>query len=180
MKSKALKLWSILLTLILVGVGVTFALIARSSHTLNNVFAVGEIEITLTETTGNQYTLTPGVDIAKDPTVTVKAHSEKCLVFVKAQKSNDFDKYVTFAVADGWIKLPSENDVFYREVASSASDQSIPILSGNQVTVKETVTEEELNAITQKPKLTFYAYAIQSEGMQNAEYAWNIIKEKEE
>lgn len=179
MKNKALRLWSILLPLILVGVSVTLAFIVRSSHTLNNVFTVGEIEIALTETTGNQYTLIPGVDIKKDPTITVKAGSEKCFLFAKAQKTSDFDKYIDFTIADGWMKLSSENDVYYREVKSSESDQHIPILSENEVTVKETLTEEELDAITQKPQLTFYAYAIQREGMETEEYAWSIIEKEE-
>ena len=158
-------------------VGVTIAWIVDDTDPVVNTFTYGDINITLTETTGNTYKMVPGNQINKDPKVTVKAGSEDCWLFVKIDKSSNYDTYLeAYAVATGWIKL--EDGVYYREVtAKDSEDQEFPVLANNQVTVLETVTKQQMEAIKtfDMPTLTFTAYAIQKANIGTAADAWAKI-----
>ena len=137
-----------------------------------NTFTVGHVDIDLTETTEN-YKMIPGETIAKDPEVTVKAGSEASWVFVEAVPSNNLATYIDYTIADGWTKLDSVDNVFYREVAAPDADQVFAVLENDQVTVKGTVTNDQMTAAeTDKPTLTFKAYAIQKSGFDTATAAW--------
>ena len=117
--------------------------------------------------------MVPGNTIAKDPTVTVKANSEACWLFVKVTESTDLKDFITYAIAEGWTALPDVNGVYYREVPASAADQTFPVLAGNAVTVKDTVTKALLEtAKTSAPTLTFKAYAVQKDNVTSASDAW--------
>lgn len=165
-------------------VGGTVAWLVDSTGPVTNTFTVGDIDIDLTENTGNSYKIVPGVDIEKDPTVTVSANSEKCYVFVKVEEKNwpavadsNNAKKVNYAIATGWteltgITLPENTTVYYREVNNSTSAQEFPILLNNKITVSDTLTKAEANAIATEPTLTFTAYAVQYEGMTDAANAW--------
>ena len=85
------KTVAILLALVLAigcAVGGTLAWLISETGPVVNTFTYGDINIGLTETTGRDYTITPGVDIKKDPKVTVEANSEACWLFVKVEKEN--------------------------------------------------------------------------------------------
>ena len=115
----------------------------------------------------------PGNTIAKDPTVTVKANSEACWLFVKVTKSENLDTFITYAIAEGWTALPGVDGVYYREVPASAADQTFSVLAGDAVTVKSDVTRTMLEtAKTDAPTLTFQAYAIQKDHFATADAAW--------
>lgn len=161
--------------LLTVTVSVTLAMLIASSNPVVNTFTVGDVQVTLTETTGNDYKLTPGVAVSKDPTVTVKAGSEACWVFVKVTPSTDFDSFCVYSTAEGWTALQGESGVYYRRVEKSSDNTRLAVLKDNTVTVRDTVTEEQLNAITVKPTLTVYAYAIQADGLANARIAWQAL-----
>ena len=62
--------------------GGTLACLTSTTGAVTNTFTVGDINITLDETTSD-YKMIPGYTIAKDPKVTVAANSEKCYLFVK-------------------------------------------------------------------------------------------------
>lgn len=64
-------------------VGGTIAWLTATTEPVVNTFTYGKIKIELTETTGTEYKIIPGVNISKDPKVTVKADSEACWLFVK-------------------------------------------------------------------------------------------------
>lgn len=159
--------------------GGTIAWLMDKTETVTNTFTVGDINIDLTETT-TEYKIVPGVDIEKDPKVTVKADSEACWLFVKVEETywpanteaDGTTRKVSYAIADGWIELAGETGVYYREVSASAADQTFSVLLNDQVTVSETLTKAEINAITADPTLSFTAYAVQKEGMTTAEDAW--------
>ena len=169
------------LTLI-VGVagGATFAWLTAKSDTVTNTFTYGDINIDLAESTGSDYKIIPGVDIRKDPKVTVKAGSEACWLFVKVEEEGTFvaDK-VTYSIADGWTKGDGTNipaNVYYREVAANDANQEFPVLKDNKITVSDTLTKIDIKDIlTTTPKLSITAYAIQKDGMANAEKAWAAI-----
>ena len=107
----------------------------------------------------------------RDPTVTVKANSEACWLFVQVTESTDLKDFITYAIAEGWTEL--QDGVYYREVPASAADQTFSVLAGNAVTVKSDVTKEMLEtAKTDAPTLTFQAYAIQKDHFATADAAW--------
>ncbi len=172
MKKKTLAL-VLALTLLAAGVvGGTLAWLTDRTAEVKNTFTVGDINIDLTETT-RDYKMVPGNKLDKDPTVTVKANSEACWLFVKVTESTDLKDFITYAIAEGWTALPDVNGVYYREVPASAADQTFSVLAGNTVTVNTTVTKTMLEtAKTDAPTLTFKAYAIQKDHFATAAAAW--------
>lgn len=176
---------------LIVGVagGATFAWLTAKTDPVVNTFTYGDISIDLAETTGSDYKIIPGVDIAKNPKVTVKAGSEACWLFVKVDEENwptltDGEgettvRKVKYDIADGWTKGDGTNipaNVYYREVAANAADQEFPVLKDNKITVSDTLTKIDIKDIsTIKPKLSITAYAIQKDGMDTAAQAWAAI-----
>lgn len=115
--------------------------------------------------------MVPGNKLDKNPTVTVKANSEACWLFVKVTESENLKDFITYAIAEGWTEL--QDGVYYREVPASNADQTFPVLAGNAVTVKDTVTKEMLTAKDfANPTLTFKAYAVQKDNVASASDAW--------
>ena len=161
------------LTLLVAGiVGGTLAWLTDQTAEVKNTFTVGDINIGLTETT-TDYKMVPGNTIAKNPTVTVKADSEACWLFVKVTESTDLKNFITYAIAEGWTALPGVDGVYYREVPASAADQTFSVLADDAVTVKSDVTRTMLEtAKTDAPTLTFKAYAIQRDHFATADAAW--------
>lgn len=172
MKKKTLAL-VLALTLLVAGiVGGTLAWLTDQTAEVKNTFTVGDINIGLTETTAD-YKMVPGNTIAKDPTVTVKANSEACWLFVKVTESTDLKDFITYAIAEGWTALPGVDGVYYREVPASAADQTFSVLKGDAVTVNSDVTKEMLTAKDfANPTLTFKAYAVQKDNVASASDAW--------
>lgn len=173
------KAFAAVLALVLVlgcALGGTVAWLVAESGPVTNTFTYGDINITLTETTGSSYKIIPGVDITKNPKVTVKANSEACWLFVKVEKAGTFvEGKVTYSIADGWTPLTGHDGVYYREVGAVTADTGFSILNGNVVKVSDTLTKEDIKNITTKPTLTFTAYAVQKDGIADAATAWSKI-----
>lgn len=165
-----------MLALVLVigcAVGGTIAWLTSTSDTVTNTFTYGDINISLSETKpdNKQAKIIPGVDIAKDPKVTVVEGSEACWLFVKVEEANwpNFKetvegkevRKVNYTIAEGWTALTGETGVYYREVGAVTADTSFDVLAGNVVTVSENLTKEDIKDITTQPTLTFTAYASQ-------------------
>ena len=175
MNKKFIVLTVVIGILLTVAVSGTLAWIMAVSNPVENTFTVGNVQITLTETTGDQYKMIPGVAVDKDPTVTVKAGSDACWLFVKIEKSPNFDAYLSFLTEDGWNALVGEDGVYYRQVGAAATSVAYSVLRYNHVVVKDTLTEAQLNSVSVNPTLTFSAYAIQQTGFSTAELAWNEL-----
>ena len=186
-RSVGMKTFVAMLALVLVigcAVGGTVAWLVSSTNAVVNTFTYGDINITLGETTGATYKIIPGVDIKKDPKVTVKKDSEACWLFVKVEEEGTFvANKVTYSIADGWTKGDGKDipaNVYYREVNAVTADTSFYVLKGNTeypngvVTVSEDLTKAEVNSITaeNQPKLTFTAYAVQRDGIADVDTAW--------
>ena len=175
------KAFVLLLALVLVfgvAAGGTVAWLVAKTDSVVNTFTYGDINIDLAETTGKDYKIIPGVDIEKDPKVTVKANSEDCWLFVKVVAAGDFvqDK-VKYEIADGWTALEGQTGVYYREVAAVTADTSFDVLKDNKVTVSDTLTKEDIKTITaeNQPTLTFTAYAVQKDGITDVNTAWEKV-----
>lgn len=163
MKKKTLALF-LALALVLGGViGGTMAWLTDKTPEIVNTFTDSDIDITLTERTGTEYKMVPGYTISKDPKVTVLEGSEKCYLFVKLEKSENFDSFLTYEIADGWTSLDGVDNVYYRIVDTTEMGTAYSVLKNDQVMVQGTVTKEMMNALTEQtyPKLTVTAYASQ-------------------
>lgn len=175
---------ALVLVVALASVGGTIAWLTAQTGEVVNTFTVGDINITLTETTGTSYKIVPGNNINKDPKVTVNANSEACWLFVKVEEanwptvteSNSTTRKVNYAIASGWTALDGVADVYYRAVDSADTAQDFYVLADNKVTVSGNLTKAEVNAITNQPTLTFTAYACQKDStIDNAAKAWEKI-----
>lgn len=184
-KGVSTKVFLSLLALVLVvgcAVGGTIAWLTATTDPVVNTFTYGKINIMLTETTGNAYKIIPGVNISKDPKVTVKADSEACWLFVKVAEEGTFvtDK-VTYSIANGWTALDATNHpgVYYRKVDAVTADTDFYVLAGDTtypngvVTVSENLTKKDIKGLTEThPQLIFTAYAVQKDGIDTAADAW--------
>lgn len=164
MKKKA---WVSLVAVVLVlccAVGGTLAwLTAKTEEDVVNTFTPSGIDITLKETTGDNYKMIPGYTITKDPKATVVTGSEECYLFVKVEKSANFDSFMTWDIADGWQLVSGEDNVYARKVLTADLGSAYSVLKDDQVTVKGDVTKEMMNGLTAAdyPTLTITAYASQ-------------------
>lgn len=180
-RSVSSRMFIAMLALVLVigcAVGGTIAWLTAQTDPVVNTFTYGDINIELTETKpdNRQAKIIPGVDIEKDPKVTVKANSEACWLFVKVEEEGTFvANKVTYSIADGWKQGDGTNipaNVYYREVDAATTDQEFNVLKDNKVTVSENLTKEDIKDITTQPTLTFTAYAVQKDGIADADTAW--------
>lgn len=184
-KGVSTKVFLSLLALVLVvgcAVGGTIAWLTATTEPVVNTFTYGKIKIDLAETTGTEYKIIPGVNISKDPKVTVKADSEACWLFVKVAEEGTFvTDRVTYSIAEGWTALDATNHpgVYYREVNAVTADTDFYVLAGDTtypngvVTVSENLTKAEVNSVAAtQPTLTFTAYAVQKDGIDTAAEAW--------
>lgn len=186
------KTFALLLSLVLVfGVvaGGTLAWLTAKSDTVTNTFITSDIKVELKETTGASYKMIPGYTISKNPKATVLTGSEECYLFVKLEKSTNFDTYLEYVIADGWTKLDGVTDTVYYRVVDGTTNQigtAYSVLKDDQVTVKGSVTKEQMNALDAegavKPTLTITAYASQlhknATETFSASEAWNNIANK--
>lgn len=156
--------------------GVTLAFLVDKTESITNTFTIGNIEIELDESDDLDLKMIPGKTIDKDPTVTVKAGSEACYLFVKIDESTNLDTYITYSVDGKWTEL--ENGVYYMKLTAAEgqttlAEQTFSVLAGDEVTVKNEVTQAQLEAAkTNAPTLTFTAYAVQAEGFNTPAAAW--------
>lgn len=193
------KALTMLLSLVLVigcVAGGTLAWLTATSNEVNNVFTTSDIGVTLEESKNLDLKMVPGWTITKDPKATVTAGSEDCYLFVKVEKSANFDDFMTYTIAEGWTKL---SDGVYYMIFDSRNDENknemgtaYSVLAGDQVLVSEKVTKEQMNAFDADqdgslsdeekkalPNLSFTAYAVQlysANGTKfSAEAAWAMV-----
>lgn len=185
---------SMMLVVAMASVGVTVAWLTDKTEAVTNTFTASDVDITLTETTGNEYKMVPGTEISKDPKVKVEDDSENCYLFVKLTEActvektaasgetpatnYSFSEFLTYAVADGWNALDDEAGVYWREVKTTDETKEFSVLSGDKLTVNNTVTKAMMDKLngTNNPKLTVQAFACQTANVADAAAAWSNIE----
>ena len=204
---KGLVLALAMVLAVCIGIGGTLAYLFVETGSVVNTFEYGDINIELWEndyvlssnsldtskkvTSEADYKMVPGNAMPKNPTVTVLKDSEACWLFVKIEKSTNFDNFMEYTVATGWTQGDGTNvpaNVYYREVPAMTANTEFEVLDGNKVHVKEGVLKTALNAIyTDKngelsegenaalPKLTFTAYAVQKDNVTSVADAWELV-----
>ncbi len=193
---------SFALTLVLLSIiGGTVAWLIAKTEPVVNTFTYGDINITLEETdhnidgdnnpNTNDYPMIPGNSIEKDPMVTFKAKSENAWLFVKLEKTTNFDDFMEYTVilddpattdvVEGWTPLNGVDGVYFISVDKADTDKEFYVIKDNTVNVKGEVTKEMLNALdangaSNYPKLTITAYAVQRDNnITTAADAWAQI-----
>ena len=196
------------LLLIAAGVFGTLAYLT-GTDTVNNTFTVGNVKITLDEakvtTDGapvegadrvkaNEYHLLPGHTYTKDPTVTVKANSEACWLFVLMDMvrfhptaMNNWDgpvldedagqEYLLQKLTDPKYCVYDETAntltfIYYYNTTVSAPDTDVKLPTVfDAISVPDDVTNDQL-ATLENFQITAVAEAIQADGFANAGAAW--------
>ncbi len=202
MKKKTLTVAIALVLVVALAVGATYAYLTASSGPVKNTFVAGgavkqgDLELfehvanknadgsytldPVKETDGNAYTVMPGVDLPKDPTVNVKAASGAYYLFVEVTKGEKVDGDTLAYTVDSskWIKLNIEGREVYAYTANgtnpailNAALSNVTILANNTITVSGDVAK--VGALTaDTAKLTFQAYACQAAGFADAAAAF--------
>lgn len=201
MKKKTLTVAIALVLVVALAVGATYAYLTASSGPVKNTFVAGgavkQGDLELFEhvanknadgsytlgsdtITSNAYTVMPGVDLPKDPTVNVKAASGAYYLFVEVTKGEKVDgKTLAYAVdSSKWIRLNIEGREVYAYTADgqtptilNAELSNVTILANNTITVSGDAAK--IGALTaDNAKLTFQAYACQAAGFDNAAAAF--------
>ena len=181
MKKKAIVTVVALVLVLCCAMGGTLAWLKTETTPVVNTFTYGDINIGLSESDDLDLKMIPGNSIKKDPVVTVKEGSEACWLFVEVKESENFDTFMTYAIAEGWTFFnttatgdgidTATNDeyVIYREVdaATAKAGTSYQVLAGKDgyqdgyVTVNDEVTKDMLNALDKnadgsaKPEKTY-------------------------
>ena len=196
MKRKAIVAVVALVLVLCCAMGGTLAWLKTETTPVLNTFTYGDINIGLSESDDLDLKMIPGNSIKKDPVVTVKEGSEACWLFVEVKESENFDAFMTYAIAEGWTlyntttsgsniqtnNTTADTYVIYREVAKTTRDELFYVLAGKEgyqngyVTVNDTVTKKMFAALTEatRPTLTFTAYAVQSDNVTTVADAWTI------
>lgn len=172
-------------------IGGTLAYFTDTTEEKINTFTVGNVDITLDEPEWDQddAVLIPGREIAKNPTITVEADSQRAYTFMKVKLSDDFAALLkTYAETKGY-NLSNEDDRnalieawFVSEVSPKVmsvdlADKSLilgvlsPKDPGQSVTYFDAVTvpaDVDQTMIKENGTYEIYitAYAIQAEGFE--------------
>lgn len=164
----------------------TVAWLVSESESSVSTFTLGDININLTgESESQPLKIIPGVKIERSLKVTVEPNSEACWLFVKVEGANwshfpdaNGTAKVSYSVdvQDGWTALNNHPGVYYREVSAEAAQRGDAYDVNCNVTVSQMLTKAEVNSIAAEtqPKLSFTAYAVQRDGIDDAVRAWEV------
>ena len=169
-----------------ISVAGTLAYLTAESEEKINKFTVGGISIELAEpdwTYGSAGAkIVPGDVVDKDPTVTVKANSENCFVYVGIKndlKLNDKTLVGTLNIdASAWEKVDTTSDGtdVYRYIGEKAPDGYVPLATSDTVleevfttvTISGTAVNEDNIQQLANDTITVQAYAYQADNVEMA------------
>ena len=129
-RRNALLVAALMLVVCIASIGGTIAWLTDSTGEVQNTFTPSDIDIELEETVPEDYTakMVPGVEIPKDPKVTVEVGSEPCWVFVKIVESSNFDEYFeNYTVAAPWKALAGVDGVYYIQQNADAGATTVTV-----------------------------------------------------
>lgn len=174
-------------------IGGTYAWLTGKTMSLNSTFTYGNIKITINDgnennnQTTNNYEIMPGNEIEKNTNIKVIAKSEDCWLFIKIDKTDNFDDFMNYEVDDGWITLDEEKNVYYREVSKSNDDQIFDVIKNKVIKVKPEITREMLSTLRENknyPTFSVTAYAVQRnskmDALSTASKAWLLVNNQDQ
>lgn len=202
MKKKTLTIAIALVLVVALAVGATYAYLTAKTDEVKNTFvaggAVADSDLELFEhvankktdgsytlgsdtTTNNEYTVMPGVNLPKDPTVKVTAAKGPYYLFVKVTEGAHFNKNIFgYSIDDAaWKQLKDADGKDVAGVYVYTTDKTNAAILTGAVTANvlkdKVVTVADANSITLAGAdctLTFQAYACQAAGFDNAAAAF--------
>lgn len=160
--------------------GVTFSRYVASAHSQDEGRVITFGDLTVTDSGSVQ--VQPGVPAEKDLTVRFEGSEAAVYVFAEVQGGwtlgTDNRTYtygagsLSWRVADGWTHL--QDNVYYRELApNTALDAGL--IAGGAVNVSENMTRTELEALPTTLHIGVQASAVQREGGDTAQIAWERL-----
>lgn len=204
MKKKTLTIAIALVLVVALAVGATYAYLTATTGEVENTFVAGgavkqsDLKLyehkanqnkdgtytldTKTPTTANSYTVMPGVDLPKDPTVEVAAANGPYYLFVKVTEGANFNKNIFgYSIDDtAWKQLKDADDKDVAGVYVYTIDKTNAAILTGAVTANvlkdKVVKVADADSITLAEAdctLTFQAYACQSAGFNSAYEAFN-------
>ena len=176
-----LRAWLLYLAVVTFALtGVTFSRYVASAHSQDEgrVITFGDLTVTDSGVTQVQ----PGVAAQKDLTVHFDGSEAAVYVFAEVQggwtRGADNRTYtygadsLSWRVADGWTHL--QDNVYYRELApNTALDAGL--IAGGTVDVSENMTRTELEKLSKGLSIRVQASAVQREGGDTAQIAWERL-----
>ena len=204
MKKKTLTIAIALVLVVALAVGATYAYLTATTGEVENTFVAGgavkqsDLKLyehkanqnkdgtytldTKTPTTANSYTVMPGMDLPKDPTVEVAAANGPYYLFVKVTEGANFNKNIFgYSIDDtAWKQLKDADDKDVAGVYVYTIDKTNAAILTGAVTANvlkdKVVKVADADSITLAEAdctLTFQAYACQSAGFNSAYEAFN-------
>lgn len=162
-----------LAAVMLVGGG-TFAYLKGETDPITNSFRTNQVQVSLEETTGNEYNIIPGTTQRKDPKVTVN-NTVDAYVFVEI--TDETDNLVDYAIADGWMPVDGVPNVYYRLVSAIQDIKEFSVLKNDEVRYSKALENHDMTdgsgSLKRDINLTFNAVAIQAEPFADAKEAYN-------
>lgn len=162
-----------LAAVMLIGGG-TFAYLKGETDPITNSFRTNQVQVSLEETTGNEYNIIPGTTQRKDPKVTVN-NTVDAYVFVEVADATE--GLVRYAIADGWMPLNGVPNVYYRFVSAAQDVKEFSVLANDEVRYSKALENHDMTdgsgSLKRDINLTFNAVAIQAEPFANEEEAYN-------
>lgn len=176
-----LRAWLLYLAVVTFALtGVTFSRYVASAHSQDEgrVITFGDLTVTDSGVTPVQ----PGVAAQKDLTVHFDGSEAAVYVFAEVQdgwtRGTDNRTYtygadsLSWRVADGWTHL--QDNVYYRELApNTALDAGL--IDDGAVNVSENMTRTQLQAAAGTLHIRVKAAAVQREGGDTAQIAWERL-----
>ena len=159
--------------------GVTFSRYVASAHSQDEGRVITFGDLTVTDSGSVQ--VQPGVPTQKNLTVRFDGSEAAVYVFAEVQDGwtlgtdgiyHDAAGLMTWRVADGWTHL--RDNVYYRELApNTALDAGL--IAGGTVDVSEDMTRTELEKLSKALSIRVQAAAVQREGGDTAQIAWERL-----
>lgn len=187
-----------------ISIGGTLAWLQADTDEIINTFVDSDIAVTLTEsgtsdgttdgTKVKNYKLIPGVNLPKDPKVTVTGDVD-CYVFVKvtedeewpdAKTKDNSKRLVDYSIASEWTLVEGTTDVYSKTLtgtelsAAGETGLTYKVLVGEgegdfkdgMVTVSSEITKAQMDEFADSIDLSFKAYVIQKAGFDTPALAW--------
>lgn len=175
-----LRAWLLYLAVVTFALtGVTFSRYVASAHSQDEGRVITFGDLTVTDSGSAQ--VQPGVAAKKDLTVHFDGSEAAVYVFAEVQGGwtrgadgiyHDAAGLMTWRVADGWTHL--QDNVYYRELAPNTVLDA-GLIAGGTVDVSENMTRTELEELSKALSIRVRAAAVQREGGDTAQIAWERL-----
>ena len=175
-----LRAWLLYLAVVTFALtGVTFSRSVASAHSQDEGRVITFGDLTVTDSGSVQ--VQPGVAAEKDLTVRFDGSEAAVYVFAEVQGGwtlgadgiyHDAAGLMTWRVTDGWTHL--RDNVYYRELAPNTVLDA-GLIAGGTVDVSEDMTRTELEELSKALSIRVQAAAVQREGGDTAQIAWERL-----